>query len=138
MKPHRQFFYEYAKMYRPYMNQLNDRLSPFSLSVPLWSIMHLLFHDGPHTVSAISGRQNVEKPTITKMLQRLAELGFVEAQAGSDKRTRIIQLTEQGIEVFAKAQEEISRYQEFLVEGMSEEELKSAAHVLREISRNLK
>ncbi|GIN21871.1 MAG TPA: MarR family transcriptional regulator [Bacillus bacterium] len=136
MEPHRQFFWEYAVMYRPYINQLNEQLSPFRLSVPLWSIMHLLFHDGPHTIGGISNRQNVEKPTITKMVQRLVELDIVEAQPGSDRRTRIIQLTDHGTEVFGQVREKISSYQESLVKDISEKELRSAALVLRKISRH--
>ncbi len=136
MEPHRQFFWEYAVMYRPYVNQLNEQLSPFRLSVPLWSIMHLLFHDGPHTIGGISNRQNVEKPTITKMVQRLVELDIVEAQHGSDRRTRIIQLTEHGTEVFGRVREKISSYQKSLVKDIPEEELRSAALVLHKISRH--
>ncbi|MFS0577093.1 MarR family transcriptional regulator [Sporosarcina sp. 179-K 3D1 HS] len=137
MKPHKQLFYEYAMLHRPYMNQLNAQLALFHLSVPHWLIMRVLYHEGDHTISQLSEKRNVEKPTTTKMVQRLEELQLVEARSGSDRRMRNIHLTEQGREVSRQVEEKLSRYQEKLLEGVSEEEQLLVARVLREISRKI-
>ncbi|MNI19329.1 putative HTH-type transcriptional regulator [compost metagenome] len=137
MKPHKQLFYAYAMMYRPYINQLNAELSPFSLSSPYWSIMHRIVNEGPQTISDISIRQNVEKPTITKMVQRLGELGYVEAVSGDDKRTRFIQLTDKGREVFDQVQLKLDIFQKELAEDMSEDEQLMIARALENIRKKI-
>ncbi|MEK3936595.1 MarR family transcriptional regulator [Sporosarcina sp. FSL W7-1349] len=137
MKPHKQLFYEYATLHRPYMNQLNAQLAPFHLSLPLWLMMRILYHEGEHTISRLSEKRNVEKPTTTKMVQRLEELQLVEARSGSDRRTRNIHLTEHGLEVSQQAEAKISHYQESLLEGVSEEERLLVARVLQDISKNI-
>lgn len=137
MKPHKQLFFEYSMLHRPYMNQLNAQLASFQLSVPLWLIMRVLFYEGGHTISELSHKRNVEKPTTTKMVQRLEELQLVEARSGTDRRMRNIYLTEYGMEVSRQVEEKLSHFQEMLLEGISEEEQLLVARVLREISRKI-
>lgn len=138
LQSHKQLFYEYAALYRPYMNQLNAQLASFQLTVPLWLLMRVLYYEGGQTISQLSEKRNVEKPTTTKMVQRLEELQLVEARSGSDKRMRNIHLTEHGMAVSGQVEDELSRYQQKLVDGISEEEQLLAARVLRDISTNIK
>ncbi|BAQ08860.1 transcriptional regulator [Bacillus sp. OxB-1] len=137
MKPHKQLFYEYAMLHRPYMNELNAQLAPFHLSLPLWLMMRVLYHEGEHTISGLSKKRNVEKPTTTKMVQRLEELQLVDARSGSDRRTKNLYLTEHGLEVSRQVEGKISRYQESLLEGVSEEERLLVAQVLQNISKKI-
>ncbi|MNN78859.1 putative HTH-type transcriptional regulator [compost metagenome] len=124
-------------MYRPYINKLNEVLSPFNLSSPYWFIMFRIVNEGPQTISDISIRQNVEKPTITKMVQRLSELGYVEAVPGDDKRTKFIQLTDKGREIFDQVQHKLDVFQSNLAEDMSEDEQLLVARALENIRRKI-
>lgn len=137
MKPYKQLFYEYIVMYRPYINQLNVLLSSFNLSSPLWSIMYFIFREGGQTISDISLYQNVEKPTTTKMVQKLIELGYVEIHAGNDKRVKIVQLSENGREVYSKVQEKIDHFQRYLLEDISDEERLIVARILKDITAKM-
>lgn len=134
MKPHKQLFYAYSALYRPYFNQLNARLAPFNLTSAQWAIMHFILHNGENTISDISTYHNVERPTITKMVQRLIELDYVEAQPGEDKRTRFIRLSENGQAVCEQVQEKLSIYQRYLLEEIPEADQLLVADVLRKIS----
>lgn len=137
MKPHKELFYAYLTMYRPYINRLNEELSPFNLSSPYWFIMVRIVNEGPQTISDISIRQNVEKPTITKMCQRLGELGLIEAKSGEDKRTKFIQLTDKGSEIFDQIQQKLDVFQRGLAEDLSEDEQLLVARALEKIRRKI-
>ena len=124
-------------MYRPYLNQLNAQLAPFNLTSSQWAILHFVLHNGEQTISDISTYQNVERPTITKMVQRLIELDYVEAQSGTDKRTKFIRLSENGETVCEQVLEKLSTYQSYLVEEIPEDDQLLVADVLRKISAKI-
>lgn len=133
----RELFYQYAALYRPYINQVNKRLAPFQLTFAHWAILYRLYYHGKHTVSEISQKQHVEKPTITKMVQKLVELELVEAKEGEDKRVRNLQLTNKGAETFETVQRKIIELQQTLVEGISLEDQWTTIRVLQKISEKL-
>jgi len=137
MESYKQLFNEYINMYRPYVNQLNVLLTAFNLTTAQWSIIYFIFREGAKTIGEISLYQNVEKPTTTKLVQRLIELGYVEIHAGDDKRVKIVQLSEQGLTVYGQVREKIDHFQKGLLEGISEEERLIVARVLKEISGKL-
>ncbi|QUW22614.1 winged helix DNA-binding protein [Sporosarcina sp. Marseille-Q4063] len=137
MKPHKQLFYAYSALYRPYFNQLNAQLAPFNLTSSQWAILHFILLEGAHTISDVSIYHNVERPTITKMVQRLTELDYVEAQPGEDKRTRFIRLSENGQAVCEQVQERLSAYQSYLLEEIPEADQLLVADVLRKISARI-
>lgn len=137
MKPHKQLFYEYAAMYRPYINHINNLLAPFQLYSSQWRIMHFVLQQGAHTVSDIASNQRVEKPTTTKMVQKLIELGYMEVQPGVDKRTKMIQLTRTGHEVCNQVLEKIDQYQSEILEDIPVDEQLLAARLLRKVSEKL-
>lgn len=137
MKPHKQLFYAYSTLHRPYINQLNNLLSPFFLAGSQWAIMHFILQNGAHTISDISTYQNVEKPTITKMVQKLIELDYVEAQPGKDKRTKFILLTENGYTICEQVQEKLSDYQKKLLKDIPEADQLLVANVLQDISEKI-
>ena len=133
-KPHKQLFYAYSVLYRPYLNQLNAQLAPFKLTSSQWAILHFILHNGEHTISDISTYQNVERPTITKMVQRLIELDYVEAHSGTDKRTKFIRLSKTGEVVCEQVLERLSTYQKYLLSEIPEADQLLVADVLRKLS----
>ncbi|MFJ8063603.1 MarR family winged helix-turn-helix transcriptional regulator [Psychrobacillus sp. NPDC096426] len=137
MESYKLLFNEYIKMYRPYVNQLNVLLTAFNLTTAQWSIIYFIFREGAKTIGDISLYQNVEKPTTTKLVQKLSELGYVEIHAGNDKRVKIVQLSEEGMKVYGQVREKIDHFQKGLLEGISEEEQLIVARVLKDISGKL-
>lgn len=137
MKPHKQLFYAYSALYRPYLNNINAQLSPFNLTTSQWTVMHFILNNGANTISDISTYQNVERPTVTKIVQKLMVLNYVEAQPGEDKRTKFIRLTDNGREVCEQVQEKLSNYQKYLLRGIPEANQLLVADVLRDISEKI-
>ncbi|WP_058302645.1 MarR family winged helix-turn-helix transcriptional regulator [Gorillibacterium timonense] len=137
MTPQKQLFTSFLSLYRPYLNELNTLLAPMNLTSPLWSILYFLHRTGPQTAGDISEHQYVERPTVTKMLQRLHELGFIEAISGDDKRVKIIQLTDKGNDICQQVQEKLDLYQQELVRDIPEEEQRLVARILNTITKNI-
>lgn len=137
MERYKQFFHSYNAVYRPYVNQLNIVLQEFHLYSSQWRIMHYIWHNGPKNVSEITQYQKVEKPTTTKMIQRLVALEYLEATAGEDKRIKVIQLTDKGISVCQEVQEKIYKFHDYLLKDVSKEEQQIATHVLETISTRI-
>ncbi|WP_053072005.1 MarR family winged helix-turn-helix transcriptional regulator [Ornithinibacillus contaminans] len=135
--PHRQLFYEYVSMYRPFLNELNEQLAPFRIHLSDWKILYFILREGGNTVSAISTHFKVEKPTITKIIQKLLELGYVEVITGTDRRVKVIQLTDEGQEICNQVNDTLDQLHEYLLEDVSEEEQLLVARVLQSISQKL-
>ena len=57
------------------------------------------------TLVEISNYFNVEKPTITRTVNRLEDIGLIEQIPGKDKRERRIQLTDSGIQKYVEGQQ---------------------------------
>lgn len=137
MEPHIQLFHSFTEIYRPYLNQINAELFPFNLASSQWAVMNFISINGTHTISDISIYQNVERPTITKVVQKLIELDYVEAYSGTDKRTKYIRLTETGSDVCEQVQEKLSDYQRYLLEEIPEVDQLLVTNVLRGISERI-
>lgn len=80
----------------------------------------------------------VDASTMTKMLQRLEQAGFVTREASTaDRRAVIVSLTPAG----AALQEHVHRIwadlEEHTLDGMNERERDSALHMLRQLEANL-
>ena len=137
MESYKQIFNEYITMYRPYINRLNGLLASFNLTTAQWTIMLFIYQEGSKSIGDISVYQNVEKPTTTKLVQRLIELGYVEVRVGHDKRVKIVQLSVDGLEVYGQVRVKIDHFQKGLLEDISEEERIIVARVLKDIAGKL-
>ncbi|MHC8514997.1 MarR family winged helix-turn-helix transcriptional regulator [Sporosarcina sp. ITBMC105] len=137
MTIHQEFFSQYAKIYRPLLNELNAELGQFGLSHSQWTIMKLLKSEGAMTPAEIAIRQRVEKPSITKILQRLAELDYIEVTPGKDKREKWIRLTDSGEAIFLKVTEQLNRLYENLLQSASIEDLQTSIRLMERVYENL-
>jgi MarR family transcriptional regulator, transcriptional regulator for hemolysin len=137
MKPHQDFFFHYRTMYRPYINKVNEYLSKHKLYSAQWSILKFINTNGPKTLAEISDYQNVESPTITRAVQKLLELDYVEVVPGKDKRVKKIQLTELGKEISSDVEKTIEQFQLDALEGIDVNKLLEATQVLKAVKENL-
>lgn len=137
MTLHQEFFSQYGKVYRPLLNQLNAELEQYGLSNSQWTIMKLLKNEGAMTPAEIANRQQVEKPSITKILQRLDELNYIEATPGKDKREKWIRLTDSGETACIEIIDQLKHLYENLLEGVKEEDLHNAINLLARVQTKL-
>ena len=109
-------------LYRPFENKLNIHLAEHQLHRAQWSIFYYLFNNGPATLVELSHYLYVEKPTVTRTINRLEELGYVEHVPTKDKREKRTQLTELGRKVYLDVRVTIDQYETDILKGISEQE----------------
>ncbi|MBC5638071.1 MarR family transcriptional regulator [Ornithinibacillus sp. BX22] len=124
-------------LYRPFENRLNTELNKHQLHRAQWTILYYLFHQGSATNVEISQYQGVEKPTVTRTMTSLENLGYVEHQPSKDKREKRMQLTKLGQKVYQEVRVTIDQYEEEVLTGISEEEQLETIRILQEIRQNI-
>ena len=131
------FFQRYLGLYRPLITKLNELLAVYDLSYSLWQVIVYVKNNGPATLVDISSNYNVEKPTITRRVQRLEESQLVKQIASKDRREKIIQLTELGEEVYKACRKDITELENSVMEGIPQEEQVAIFQVLPKIQDNI-
>ncbi|GLY09100.1 MarR family winged helix-turn-helix transcriptional regulator [Bacillus badius] len=131
------FFYQFLLLYRPFENQLNALLGKHGLYRAQWTVLYYLFNFGPATLVELASYQSVEKPTMTRTVQRLKELGYLEAVPTKDKREKRMQLTEAGVSVYQEVRLTIDAFEEKIIEGISEEEQLEAIRLMKDIQQKI-
>ena len=137
MKSSQQFFSEYIQIYRPLLNRLNILLSPYQLFHSQWGILKLLWLEGEMTSAEIAVRRQVEKPSVTKIVQRLLEMDLISIRTGTDRREKWIGLTEHGRATVMKIMSGLEVFYEELMEGAAQEDIEAGIRVLEAANKNL-
>lgn len=96
---------------------LDSRLAPAGLSATQFGLMALLAAASDDTLGALSRRAGLDQSTLSRNMDVLARLGWVEiTRAGRDRRKRAAWLTEAGairlaeaMPLWRAAQDELSR-----------------------------
>ena len=125
-------------MYRPFTNQINLQLEKYQLFSSQWGLLRLLMDKGPHSLVEIANFMYIEKPSVTRLVQKLVELGYVETVVGKDKREKLVQLTEHGENIVEEIQANLKPYLEDSLADVSEKDIEIATQVLAKIRVNIK
>ncbi|GIO23579.1 MarR family winged helix-turn-helix transcriptional regulator [Oceanobacillus sp. J11TS1] len=130
-------FRQYIKIYRSLMKHLNELLEKYHLSYSLWQVIVYLEDGRTSTLVDISNFYEVEKPSITRRVHRLQELGFVKEVPSTNRREKIIELTAEGKRVYQRCRKEITALEHHISKGLSEEEQQNAFQFLIKIQDNI-
>ena len=76
-------------------------------------------------------------PSVTKLVQKLEELQFVEIKPGKDKREKIVHLTNDGVEKINEIQFALKPMLQNALNGVTNEEISMAKRVLAQIRKNI-
>ncbi|HJF32170.1 MAG TPA: MarR family transcriptional regulator [Sporosarcina psychrophila] len=137
MQIYQRFFHQLLLLYRPFENHLNLQLAKHDLYRAQWSILYYLSNNDSATLVELSHYQSVEKPTITRTINRLEELGYVEHIPGKDKREKRMKLTDLGKIVYKDVRVTIDQFEQDILQGISEEEQLETIRVMEGIRNNL-
>lgn len=124
-------------LYRPFENRLNHALSKHHLYRAQWSIMYYLNNDASVTLVELSHYLGVEKPTVTRTIAKLEEMGYLEPVPTKDKREKRMQLTDTGRKVYQEVRATIDDFEQEILRGISEEEQLEGIRLMSEIRKNL-
>lgn len=137
MKSSQQFFSEYIQIYRPILNRLNTLLAPYQLFHSQWGILKLLWLESEMTSAEIAVRRQVEKPSVTKIVQRLLEMDLVSIRPGTDRREKWIGLTEHGKATVIKVMSDLEVLYEEILEGATQQDIEAGIRILELANKNL-
>lgn len=137
IKTYQKFFQQLLLLYRPFENNLNIQLNKHDLHRAQWSILYYLTNYGSATLVELANYQSVEKPTITRTIARLEELGYVEHVPSKDRREKRMRLTELGSKIYSEVRVTIDQYEQEILKGITEEEQLAAIRIMGEIRNNI-
>jgi MarR family transcriptional regulator, transcriptional regulator for hemolysin len=131
------FFQRYLSLYRPLITRLNELMSTYELSYSLWQVIFYIKNNGPSTLVDIANQYNVEKPTITRRVQRLEDLQIVKQIPGMDRREKVIQLTEVGEEIYQNCRNKITDLENSIMDGILYDDQMILFQTLPKIQENI-
>jgi len=137
IKTSQRFFHQLLLLYRPFENRLVHVLGTHHIQRAQWTILFYLYEYGSATLVELSSYQGVEKPTITRTIQQLESLGYVEQITSQDKREKRMQLTKLGTETYLKVRIAVNEFEEEIVHNLTEKELEDMIQIMSSIRNNL-
>ncbi|MGM9949991.1 MAG: MarR family winged helix-turn-helix transcriptional regulator [Lysinibacillus sp.] len=123
-------FHTFFQQYRFLINHLNDALKEHGLFSSQWTILFVLKERGPMTLTAIWKYLDVEAPTVTRTVARLEALGLVKREEGTDRRERIVHLTDEGLALMPEVEASVLAFEAAMMANLTEEEAAQLEHLL--------
>lgn len=130
-------FAKFKILQRPYANGLQEVLSPFQMSEAQWGLIRYIYEVGPATNSEIALYWSVEKPSVTALAQKLIDQQLIYVVYGTDKRKKVMHLTENGIAKYQQLKEAVHTFQSSLLEGITKEECEIVEKVLEKLQQKI-
>jgi len=132
------FFHQNLQFSRSFTKGLNEQLVGIGLYHSQWVIVYYLKQFGPATLVEISHYIDVEKPTISRTVDRLERSQLIEKIPSKDRRKRLIQLTEQGNQVYVEAKKLVDEFEKKLIEGIPEGDMVTTFRTMQLLKEKLK
>lgn len=120
--------------------ELNNRISTIDLTRTQCSILVYLNRNRGKDINPhhIEKEFNLKKPTVTGILKRLEEKGFILIeQSKTDKRYKHIKLTSKNDAVDKIMKKNLAESEKILYKGLSEEDKKELYRILEKMMDNL-
>ena len=103
-----------------------------------YTVLAVLNSDGATTLRALADREHVQAPSMTRIVNALADQGFVSRAANPDDGRQVrVDITDAGRAVLEEARNQRTAWLAQRVAGLSEEDrlvLSRAAHIMQEMS----
>ena len=103
-----------------------------------YTVLALLNGNGPSTLRALAESEHVQAPSMTRIVNALADQGFVSRAANPDDGRQVrVDITNAGRAVLAEARNQRTAWLAQRVAGLSEEDrliLSRAAHIMQEMT----
>ena len=111
----------------------NLTLKQHGLYSSQWSVLYCVQKHNEMTLTQIWKYLNVEAPTITRTVNRLADLGWLEISSGRDRREKVVKLTSEASKNFPVIQKSMSDFEDSVVSNLSPEEQNTLMELLKKI-----
>lgn len=133
-----EFFHHFLQVSRTFTKKLNEQLSKINMYHSQWSVIYYLYKSETATLVEISNYFSVEKPTITRTVNRLEELGLIEQIPGKDKRERRVQLTGLGIQMYFEGKKIVDEFEQNIMKTIPQDDREKTRETLLLLQKSLK
>jgi DNA-binding MarR family transcriptional regulator len=103
-----------------------------------YTVLAQLNGNGPTTLRELAEREHVQAPSMTRIVNALADQGFVSRAANPDDGRQVrVDVTDAGRDVLAEARNQRTAWLARRVAGLNEDDrliLSRAAHIMQEMS----
>lgn len=123
-----------------YEKDLTERLKKLGITSSQCAVLDYLFHTDKEEVNQIDIEKslNLKNPTVTGLLKRLDEKGFVFCvPSNTDKRRKKIYLTEKAYDIQRKMEADRKKMDKALTRGMTKREIEAAHKALDKMLYNI-
>ena len=128
-----------AVLTRLYYGALTLELSDLGIDRYYSVLMYIDRSEHPVTQQMVGEFLHMDKTSMVRVIDFLVEKGYVKRVTNpNDRRSYIIELTEQGHEILPKIIQAVAQLNDQVMEGLSEEERAQFHHTLCHISTRLK
>jgi DNA-binding MarR family transcriptional regulator len=106
------------------ISQFYDRaLEPSGLTSTQFTLLVGTAVHAPVAITVLAGHLVMDRTTLTRDLQRLEDQGMIETVPGMDRRSKLIALTDRGLQAIATAVPLRAKAQRHIVENIGQERL---------------
>lgn len=136
---HEQLGINLVVLARLYRRAIDNALKPYALSeATVLPIRYIARLGGSVRQGALADVLNLEGPTLVRVLDQLAEQGYIDrVEDAQDRRAKILSLTDAGKALNAKLSTLLAPLRAELFEGASDEDLEAALRVFAQLDSNL-
>lgn len=123
-----------------YEKELTERLKIIGITSSQCAVLDFLFHTNKDEVNQIDVEKglNLKNPTVTGLLKRLDEKGFIFCVPSStDRRRKKIYLTEKAFDIQRKMEADRRKVDKVLTRGMTKREIEAAHKALDKMLYNI-
>jgi len=120
---------------RSWRQALDRRLKDLGVGQASWMAIAVIAKSArPLSQTELAHQLAVEDPTMVAMIDRLVKAGFVLRQPSqTDRRVKLVVLTEQGHALFAKVKVEANAFRHTLLHHIDEDKLLAATELLEQL-----
>ena len=113
----------------------NKTLKDYSLYSSQWSVLNCVYKHTEMTLTQIWKYLNVEAPTITRTVNRLATLGWLDIKTGKDRREKIVRLSTKALQEFPAIESSMNAFENEMLSALSKEEQELFMGLLKKINK---
>lgn len=114
-------------------------LKPHGVNITVWRLLASLNQHASQRIGELSDFTGIEMWTVSRVVSRLEQDGFVERHRGDDDaRGVIVSLTPAGRELVETLIPEAQRYEMLILEGFSEDEANCLRTLLDRLFHNMR
>lgn len=132
-------FNSFTELYQPYIKRIQPILDKYDLHTAQFLALKDIYLHEQTTLVQISKRRSIEKPSARKLLKVLIEQELLIITQGEDKREKLISLSDKGFRVYQEAMDDITAFQESVIDqaALNEKEINAAVQTFEKLKNIL-